>query len=146
MTVDNAQQMQNVRKMTNAQEVILHAIPRWFSERIAEYRKAHGMDVYAGCEYGEMKDAICTIVTLAGLDYHCCGLLDHWGTSIGGPYKCCYDAGECFVIEPYGFGSEYAKMMDAIAGALNLEWHVSSNTWWCPGRTVRITLHKKMPW
>ena len=70
--------------------------------------------------------------------------LDHWGTSKAGPFKCCH-RGVNFVSEPYEFGPEKAALLNRFCEALGggLVWHVSSDSWWYPMHTVRITIHEQ---
>jgi len=69
--------------------------------------------------------------------------LDHWGTSTENRFDCCAEAGVCFVSEPYHFCGDTAKLLDALAKALDLTWHVLPNSYWYPGHTQRIVLHRR---
>lgn len=132
--------IRDARRLLKPPEVILHIIPRWLSKRITAYRKKHNIYSASGCKQTDFQNVCCHILHQIGIDPYACTWLDHWGTSKGGPYGCCKD---CFVSEPYGFDFTKAKIIEALCQALDLTWHVSSDTYWYPGRTVRITIHEK---
>ena len=54
--------------------------------------------------------------------------LDHWGTTKK-------DGNTYFVSEPYSYQRE---AVEAFAAMLGLKWWEDSNSWWFPGRTVRL--------
>jgi len=147
VTKDNSgekeeQKILDARRVLEPQEVKQGVIPGWLSKRLRAYWKRRGLDS-PGCCQASLHNAVYDIARQAGIDDNLEALLDHWGTSKGGPYVCCNKAGRCFVSEPYGFGWTKARMLEAFCQALDLEWHASSNTWWNPGATIRITIHEK---
>ena len=42
-----------------------------------------------------------------------------------------------------GLAGPKPECLRHFARGLDLEWHASSNTWWNPGATIRITIHEK---
>ncbi len=132
------------RKILKPNEVKLGEIPGWLSKRVRAYLKRRDIPV-SPCKLYALHEAFHDIVCEAGIDDRFEQLFDHWGTSKGGPYVCCNEAGRCFVTEPYGFGWTKARMAEAFCSTLGLTWHVSSNTWWNPGATVCISIHEPTP-
>jgi hypothetical protein len=132
------------RKILKPCEVKQGEIPGWLSKRIRAYLKRRDIPV-SPCKQFALHEAFHDIVHEAGIDDTFERLFDHWGTSKGGPYVCCNEAGRCFVTEPYGFGPTKALMTDAFCKALGLTWHVSSNSWWNPGATVCVSIHELTP-
>lgn len=135
------QMILDARKVLEPGEVKLHVIPIWLSKRITAYRRLNCLAPTSSRVWA-LQDAILEIARAAGLepDFR---WLDHWGVSDSGPYSCCHGKNKCFVAEPYGFSTRTALWLDAIADALDLTWHISSNTYWFPGSTIRIILHEK---
>jgi len=122
----------DARRLLKPGEVKLHKLPSWLAKRLRAYRKTHALVSVPSSMLLE---------TLSSADRW----LDHWGTSNVGPFSCCHKALN-FVSEPYDFGAKTAQAIDQFCDALGaLEWHVSSNTWWYPGRTVRVTIHETHP-
>ncbi len=137
------QMILDARKVLQPGEVRLHLIPMWLSKRITAYRRKNHLQP-ARCKQWALQDTILEIARAASVStYLTPRWLDHWGVSDSGPYGCCHGRGRCFVAEPYSFCTGTALWLDAIAEALDLTWHVSSNTYWFPGSTIRITLHEK---
>ena len=125
----------DARRLLRPGEVKLHKRAAWLTERLIVYRRTHGLRVLpASMVLGDTASTICGDRG---------EWLDHWGTCDIGPFACCHK-GLNFVSEPYGFGTEQAQALDRFCKALGgLDWHVSANTWWFPGNTVRITIHEK---
>jgi len=124
-----------MRQLLRAGAVDLHEVPSWLTQRIRAYRKAKGLEPVPSGLFQH------SLLGIADGDFT---WLDHWGESKKGPYTCCQTAPN-FVSEPYSFSSKDARSLDAFCNALGgLEWHVSSDTWWNPGRTVRITIHESV--
>jgi hypothetical protein len=123
-------QIEQARKLLQPSEVTLHKFPIWLKKRIAAYRKEHGIPAIS--KEMDFQNVICDIAD--------CHWLDHWGTSQTGHFVCCRD---CFVSEPYDFTLKTAQALEAICQALGLVWHVTSDSWWNPGNTLRITIHEK---
>jgi hypothetical protein len=124
---------EDVRRLLKPGEVKLHKVPPWLTKRLHVYRKAHALS--------RLPSSLILEETIPIIDSG--RWLDHWGTSNVGPFACCHKSLN-FVSEPYEFGAREAKTLDRFCGALGggLQWHVSSNTWWYPGHTVRITIHE----
>lgn len=124
MKTDAGQQQRKLiaeaRQLLRPGEVKLHKTPPWLNKKLRAYHKR-------------------TQVHLLTEPWR---WLDHWGTSAG-PYSCCQ--GPVFVSEPYAFGFDEAEALMRFCDKLGgLTWHVSSNTWWYPGSTVRITIHESV--
>ncbi len=137
--VDSQEQLiADARRLLKPGEVRLHKMPTWLNRRLVAYRKTQGLDrLPLSMLLGHTVPSIC--------GPHSGGWVDHWGMSDGGPFACCGEAPN-LVSEPYGFGTETAKALDRFCEALGgLKWHVSSNSWWFPGSTVRIIVHEVMP-
>jgi hypothetical protein len=116
-------------------EVKLHSTPPWLNKRLRDYRRSRKLDTVP----------ISMLLTWTIQDIgHQERWLDHWGTSVRGPFACCNNTAKLnFVSEPYGFSRNTAKELDLFCDVLGgLDWHVSSNTFWYPGATVRITIHE----
>ena len=64
--------------------------------------------------------------------------LDHWGsTKIGDKL--------CFVSEPYDVSIEELSQIDSLARRIGCPWYLSPNSWWYPGRTIRIVIEPPRP-
>jgi hypothetical protein len=135
------QQIEAARKLLQPGEVKLHKIPGWLKLRVRAYRRRKGWNLsrHIHCDF---EDTIPEIAREIGIE-DSSHWLDHWGTSTETRYACCNVAGTCFVSEPYGFHTETAKLLDALAAAFDLTWHVLPNSWWYPGHTQRIVLHRR---
>ena len=123
----------DARRLLKPAEVKLHKIPTWLSVRLRAYRRANELSQVP------LSMLVQTIGLVSDDRW-----LDHWGACVSGPFVCCHKHKVLnFVSEPYDFGSETARSVDRFCERLgNMEWHVSSNTWWYPGSTVRITIHE----
>lgn len=132
---EEEQFIEGARRLLKPGEVKLHTVPTWLNVRLRAYRKARLLD--------RLPSSMLLTMTIGSI---CSdpGWLDHHGASTTGPFKCCHQMVN-LVSEPYDFGSETACALDTFCRVLGgLEWHVSSNTWWYPGSTVRITIHEKV--
>jgi hypothetical protein len=133
------QKIIDARKVLEPQEVKQGKVPGWLSKKVRAYCKRHELCTRGSA--GELvREVLYDVQKSLGVEPYT--ILDHWGTSVGGPYVCCNEASKCFVTEPYGFDFGKAQVLEAFCAILGLEWHVSSNTWWNPGATVRITIHE----
>jgi hypothetical protein len=138
----HAAQIKAARKILGATEVKRGKIPGWLVKRSRAYLRQQGArSQYSGSYVFD--DAVRYVGKQVGIDPT--GLLDHEGTLEAGPYDCCKDAGTCFVSEPYGFGFnlQSAQLCEAIAQALDIQWHFGPDSWWFPGKTMRITFHER---
>ena len=143
--VDEAdgKRIEDARKLIGGVEVELHKLPVFLSKRVNAYRRREGLSPARGCAWIILDETFAHIAEKAGIDVSACTLVDHWGQSKGGPYVCCQKAGKCFVTEPYGgMDSRRANWLDVICDTLGLIWHATSDTWWNPGGTIRITIHE----
>ena len=130
------------RVLHEPEKVTQGKIPRWLSKRITAYWKKKGQKRPSTFS---LRETVIDIARNIGIEMQGLGILDHWGSTIGGRYQCCDDANECFVSEPYGFCMDYAKILDAIGSTLDVVWHISSNSWHFPGKTIRIIIHEPTP-
>ena len=141
---EQRRQIEAARKLLQPGEVKLHEVPGWLNVRIRAYRRRKG---WGRSQYSSgylFQEILPDIAKEAGIDDHGhCHWLDHWGISTETRYKCCNEAGTCLVSEPYSFDTETARMLDALAAAFDLTWHVLPNSWWYPGHTQRIVLHRR---
>ncbi len=109
------------RKLLKSSPVTLWACPRWLRWRIESVEKGTWLPM----EY------------LFGEQLHTTARwLDHWGTSRIGSRS-------VFVSEPYDFDLDDAKEVDVFCKTLGLGWYLSSNSWWYPGRTIRIVFYEE---
>jgi len=117
--------IEDARYLLKPNEVELNKLPTWLTRRLRTYRKEQGLD--------DLPTSMLLHETVRKL----CDprWLDHWGLS----------ADDEFVSEPYNFNSKTAEALESLCSELGIEWTVSSNTWWFPGSTVRITLREKRP-
>lgn len=138
----DGKRIEDARKLIGGVEVELHKLPVFLSKRINAYRRKEELPPARGCAWIILDETFVYIGKKADIDVSTCTLLDHWGQSKGGPYVCCRKAGKCFVTEPYGVDSDKAHWLDVICDTLGLKWHVSSDTWWNPGGTLRVTIHE----
>lgn len=130
------------RRLLKPTRVRLHDFPGWLSKRSRAYLRREGVPTrFTG--YHAFEEVLLHI----GKKLNITGprsLLDHDGTSKGGRYVCCQEAaGKCYVTEPYGFSFDYHRLCEAVSEALDIKYHVSSDTYWNPGATIRITFHQK---
>jgi hypothetical protein len=139
---EQRRQIEAARKLLQPHPVKLHEVPGWLNVRIRAYRrrKEWGASRYSSGYL--FQETLPEITREAGVKDHG-HWLDHWGTSIETRYKCCNEAGTCLVSEPYGFHTETSRVLDALAAAFDLTWHVLPNSWWYPGQTQRIVLHRR---
>ena len=111
------------RKLLRPRPVKLNKYPRWLLRRVRALGECHRPLPIEFIARGQIQ-------TMAVW-------LDHCGTSDD-------DSRESFVSEPYRFASLDARELDSFCEALGLTWYLSSNSWWYPGRTVRIVIHEPM--
>ncbi len=138
---EQAKAISQARLLLRPEMVKTGKIPRWLSKRITAYwkaRKAKRPSTFS------LRDTICDVARRAGLEPRA-DFLDHYGTTEGGLYGCCDEAGECFVAEPYDICGLCVQLLDALEVALDVEWHITANSWHFPGRTIRITIHEPSP-
>ncbi len=109
------------RRLLQPSEVNLRHIPNWFRKRL--------MKVY-GCEHG----------LRAGLDVlgHARRVndwtwLDHRGSTT-------WRGQTAFVSEPYNLTAGELQQIADMCERCGLHYHVSANSWWNPGRTIRILI------
>ena len=55
-----------------------------------------------------------------------------------------YMGGVAFVSEPYErqITPDTLARLDAFTEKLGIEWHISANSWWYPGWTIRILFYE----
>ena len=125
--------IEKVRYLLKPGEVKLGNIPPWLVRRLRAYRKTQELDILPVSML--LPQSVHDISSQSTW-------LDHWGTSTVGPFTCCGKR-PVLVSEPYSFGKNDAADLDKFSHVLGgLDWHVSSNAYWYPGRTVRITIHE----
>lgn len=130
--------IEEARILLDPGEVKPNEVPPWLSKRLTTYRQQHGKVI----DYSPDRASTHMLQEDTLRQLFSTGL-DHYGTSDRGPFKCCHQ-GLNFVSEPYEFTTKTAQCLDAFCAALGgLKWHVSSDTWWNPGHTLRITIHEK---
>jgi hypothetical protein len=105
--------------------VKLWAAPTWFKRA---YRKAFGH-----CKHTEYGDAITRLNQNHGFTW-----LDHFGESIAGGSE-----RRIFVSEPYSLNARQLAEIDSLAKAIDCRYEISANSWWYPGRTLRVEFHEK---
>jgi hypothetical protein len=135
-------QIKAAREILQPRKVKLGQIPAWLNVRLRAYRRRRTWpDTRYSCDdsFSDTIRRIAEEATVKDMPWW----LDHWGTCIENRYDCCAKAGVCFVSEPYHFCGDTAKLLDALAKALDLTWHVLPNSYWYPGHTQRIVLHQR---
>jgi hypothetical protein len=133
------QQIRNARSLLRPGKVERGVLPDWLIERFVAYcarREIHADN--------ESPHAITRVICKeAGIESNV-HWIDHYGTSTESRFKCCCEAGECFVSEPYSFCTHTSRILDAICEALDLSWHILSNSYHYPGHALRIVLHRRL--
>jgi hypothetical protein len=137
--ITQAEMIKQARKVLEPEEVNSGRVPTWLSKRTTAYWKTQKM---RRPSHFSLRETIADIAKANGIRFSGLDFLDHYGSITGGPYKCCKEAKECFVAEPYGFDLETARLLDAVESALDVVWHISANSWHLPGRTIRIIIHE----
>ena len=133
--------IQVARELLKPEPVKLSAFPMWLTKRSRAYLKKNGVETRWHSGSSLFNLVLQEVSKSLGLDYPT-GMIDHDGTCIDGPYKCCQGQ-TCFVSEPYGFGLEWAQICDGAAKALDICWHVSANSFWNPPATIRLMFHER---
>lgn len=106
--------------------VNLHHIPRWFAQCLKPYRHRHDTTLEA---FERMRRAV-------GDSW-----LDHWGST-----KIVRRSGQqlseetYFVSEPYGLSPQGVRALAELERVTGIRWSVEANSWWYPGRTLRIVI------
>lgn len=60
--------------------------------------------------------------------------LDHWGSTT------LHDGRLAFVSEPYHLTPFDIQQIDYVATAIKAQWWIDANSWWYPGRTIRVVI------
>ncbi len=128
--MNNNEQSEDVRKILKTEEVKLHKAPKWFLDALARYAKKTGVESNRRHRFMLVDEIVSR--NLPG------NWLDHWG-------KMKWLDDEAFVSEPYGFDASDAMKLDHLCSEIvpGTEWILSPNSWWYPGRTIRIIVCKK---
>ena len=50
---------------------------------------------------------------------------------------------QAFVCEPYGFGHDWLHEVEDFATKCGCAYAIDPNSWWFPGRTIRIAFYRK---
>ena len=66
------------------------------------------------------------------------GWIDHWGTTTGRTWMC----DEVFVSEPYGFGPDDAKQLDAFCATYKCKWTICAHSAHYPTACIRIYVYR----
>jgi hypothetical protein len=123
--MSNAQiEIHERRKKFQPSEVRLHHVPNWM--RLMLLRKCGTRT--PGWTKGS--DLIWHLDHLCGGDHR--RILDHWGSTITSCGR------RDFVTEPYMDAELACLVARRVARAIHCEFYVSDNSWWFPGRTIRI--------
>ena len=112
------------REVLKPEPVRLHHVPNWLRLRMKEtfgapYQVTSGDGVlfHASSKTGKGR------------------WLDHWGSS--------HDRGgerRTFVSEPYDITPETVRDIISFTEPMGLDFYISSNSYWFPGRTVRVVI------
>ena len=116
------------RELLKPSEVRLHHVPNWFRLRML---KAFG------CSDGDTTgwDVLHRAVRIHfGDNAH---WLDHFGSTK-------YAGSVAFASEPYEMAvtPDAVARLDAFTEKLGIKWHLSANSFWYPGWTIRILLYE----
>lgn len=131
--VDTETLIATARWLLRPAPVRLHHVPNWLRRRILRT---------LGCRDGLTKGPNVLMHAVSRTTKpSASSWLDHWGSSRQNDVT-------VFVTEPYSVTEGCLQAVGAFCRVLHLEWYVSSNTWWFPGRTVRIVIYEpeNPPW
>ena len=120
--------IREARKLLKPTEVKLHKVPGWFRKQLLKT---------TGCSHGLTAGWSVLQHAIDKADAHM--LFDHCGSTVlstGTP---------AFVAEPYGGDVRQVTKAIRFAELTGLDVHISANSWWYPGQTVRFefTLKEK---
>ncbi len=124
--VRQAKLIADARRLLRPSPVRIHHIPNWF--RLA-LLKAYGCDRGDTSAHSVLRHA----EHASGQWWH---WLDHWGSTT-------YHGRPCFVSEPYHLSEADVAAIAELCRRCNLDFHLSSNSWWFPGSTVRAVISQK---
>ncbi len=122
---DRGQQqlIDQARALLKPTPVELHKVPSWLRRKLL---------ATFGWENRHLRGGVDVLERAVKL--HCDNR--KWLAHYGGTF---IDGHEAFVSEPFGLTPEGLKSIQQFAAQLGLRWHVDGNSWWHPGRTIRIT-------
>ena len=121
-TEKQRQHIEAARKLLKPTPVRLRHVPNWLRLRML---KAFGCSNRDTAGWAVLNHAT------GGINP---SWLDHWGSTV-------LPSGQrAFVSEPYNFGAETARAVQAFCEPAGLRWHVDANSEWYPGWTVRIEI------
>lgn len=116
--------IRHLRRELNPNPVKLHEVPEWVRRaclKIVKGKRWRGSSTRGPVV---LEDA----VNLCSRDGWC----DHWGTVV-------INGKQCLASEPYGMTAESMKSAIEFAEKIGARLEIDSNSWWFPGRTVRLT-------
>ena len=116
------ERFRQLRKLLKPTEVRLHHVPNWFRRRL--------LKVF-GCSHGYTGGWFVLDHARKQHFGDNARWLDHWGSTK-------YRSGTAFVSEPYQVSPETVALLDSFAKRIGVDWHLSANSWWYPGWTIRI--------
>jgi hypothetical protein len=126
-SVEQARRIEWSRQVLHTSSVELHKVPNWLRYKLMAANKRRGWQP-AGGRGGVFQ--LQTFLSRSGLNST--GWCDHWGTA--------YEAtghGFDFVAEPYLSPSHLSESF-RFSIAIGVRAYVSANSWWYPGRTIRL--------
>ncbi len=114
------------RNLLEPSPVRLHHVPNWFRLRLL---RAYG------CDRGDTSGFAMLCFATTGCACSLPTWIDHWGS-------CDHRGKTAFVTEPYSLAPADLQQIDAIAKRCGIAWHITSNSWWFPGSTIRVLLYE----
>lgn len=120
---EQTRRIEQARRLLQPTPVQLHRVPNWLRRRLlaAIGCGGGGTSGYAVLAHAER---------LMGWRW-----LDHWGAST-------YRGQPCFVSEPYHVSADDMAAVAELCRRCNLDSHLSANSWWYPGETIRIAIYE----
>lgn len=118
-------EIESARAVLNPSPVDAHHVPDWLRRRAM---KRFGCNRGDTTGWGVLFHAVRQVDPTGKAT---CAWLDHWGVT---PWH----GKTALAAEPYSLSADDVASIDRFARELGIEWRLSSNSWWFPGRTIRV--------
>lgn len=119
------ERIEAARELLKPSPVDLHKVPNWLRRR---------MLAAFGCHYGNTSGSAVLHHAMRQLaEDH---WLDHWGATTWGNHP-------AFVAEPYQLWTRDLQSIEQFADRCGIAWHVTPNSWWYPGWTLRVLFYER---
>lgn len=116
-----------LRKLLKPGEVRLHHLPSWVGNALRKAFKQRKYDDPVSCLFNAFR----------GME----SIVDHWG-SIDPASDLAFRL-RPFVLEPYSISAERLARCEEVARVCGANVVVEANSWWYPGRTIRIAFYNQ---